>query len=271
MVELWLRQEGLDAAGARPRLQRRAGQPAVRPRVPGGREADRVDGRLRRRPEALPARQRLVARCDRARLRGASADGWLAQHGAAADRGIRDRAAAVADRHRAPWAPRARRSRSAVPLLDESHLQIDRSPERAEAERAGGGRRPRRWSRRCCCGSSATSGRGSCSVHVWDVGHLTGLAARPLPAHPHRPAHRARPRRPAGLLDELADRIRRVHTRVLVGRAPVAARRWPRRRRPRPSRGSSRCSSATARRCARRTAPASQRVLRGGLAVRDLS
>ena len=114
----------------------------------------------------------------------------------------------------------------AVPLLDASHLQIDTARGGGpEADGPGGGRRPRRSSRRCCCGWSATSGRGWCTLHVWDVGQLTGSlpGLYPLTRTGLLTVHD--PGNLAGLLDELSDRIRRVHTRVLVGGMPSLRRR----------------------------------------------
>jgi DNA segregation ATPase FtsK/SpoIIIE, S-DNA-T family len=62
---------------------------------------------------------------------------------------------------------------------------------------------------------------GSVLLHVWDVGQLTGPlpGLRPLAASGLLTVHD--PRGLPGLLEELSDRIRRVHTRVLHGGQPA--------------------------------------------------
>ncbi len=264
-------QEGLDAARADPGLQGVLANPrlaAAVDRVAADRDAA-FDDWLRRRPDGSGP-QRLDRHRRRRRPRAAGdGDGWLPRHGPSA-RARPDRCRSCGGS--APARSAGRRaagtgSRSAVPLLDESHLQIDRARAGApEAERAGGGRRPRRWSSRCCCGSSATSGPGWCSVHVWDVGQLTGSlpGLYPLTRTGLLTVHD--PGDLEGLLDELSDRIRRVHTRVLVGGHPslqALARADAGRA---PSRGSSRCSSATGTPLGEEDRRQLQRVLRGGLA-----
>ena len=104
---------------------------------------------------------------------------------------------------------------------------------------------------------------GLVALHLWDVEHLTG----PLPnLHPLSRTGILHVHDPTGLprlLDELADRIRRVHNKVLAADEATLAEytRHPTARGP--SRGWSRCSWATASRCARRTtarSPASPAV-----------
>ena len=96
----------------------------------------------------------------------------------------------------------------AVPLLDQSHLEIRSTPDtRAEAEslvesllmRVLGHFRP-----------------GMVTVHVWDVGQLSGAVPGlyPLTRAGLLTAHH--PSRLDELLEELSELIRRVHTRVLV-------------------------------------------------------
>src|SRR3954447_7017368 len=103
----------------------------------------------------------------------------------------------------------------ALPLLDTSHLEITGPTEtRAAAEamvesllmRVVGYFRP-----------------GLVQLHVWDVGQFTGSlpGLYPLTRTGLLTVHD--PGSLGGLLDELSDRIRRVHTRVLVGGLPSLA------------------------------------------------
>jgi S-DNA-T family DNA segregation ATPase FtsK/SpoIIIE len=100
----------------------------------------------------------------------------------------------------------------AVPLLDEAHLQISADPERrGEAEtlvenllvRVLSHFRP-----------------GLVAVHVWDTGQLAGAlpGLYPLTRTDLLTVHH--PGRLAALLDQLSDRIRRIHTRLLVDGHP---------------------------------------------------
>ncbi len=100
----------------------------------------------------------------------------------------------------------------AVPLLDESHLQVHSTPDtRAAAEslvetlllRVISYFRP-----------------GMVTAHVWDVGQLTGAipGLYPLTRTGLLTVHD--PSRLENLLEELSDHIRRVHTRVLVDGHP---------------------------------------------------
>ena len=103
----------------------------------------------------------------------------------------------------------------ALPLLDAAHLEISGPAEtRAAAEamvesllmRVVGYFRP-----------------GLVQLHVWDVGQFTGSlpGLYPLTSSGLLTVHD--PGSLGGLLDELSDRIRRVHTRVLVGGLPSLA------------------------------------------------
>ncbi len=100
----------------------------------------------------------------------------------------------------------------AVPLLDESHLQLGSRPEsRASAIALVESLAMRVTSR---------FRPGTVALHVWDVGQLTG----PLPGlHPLTRTGLLTVHDPSGLpqlLEDLSDRIRRVHTRVLVDGHP---------------------------------------------------
>lgn len=100
----------------------------------------------------------------------------------------------------------------AVPLLDESHLQISAAPEgRSRAEAL-----LETLLMRVVCHFRP----GMVAVHVWDVNQLTGAlpGLYPLTRTGLLTVHD--PGRLPELLEELADRIRRVHTRVLIDGHP---------------------------------------------------
>ena len=102
-------------------------------------------------------------------------------------------------------------------------------------------------------------------MHVWDVGQLTGSlpGLYPLTRTGLLTVHD--PGNLEGLLDELSDRIRRVHTRVLVDGHP-SSQALARDGDSGPSRGSSRCSSATGAPLARRSGARSSGCCAAGLA-----
>ncbi len=265
MVEMWLRREGLDAARADAGHAGGAGQPRLAAAV--ARVAADQDGAvedwltahdgvaLRHRHASAALMRRSTRPVAPAPSTGEAPDGVPhLRHGRAASDRCRScggsAPAAVGSRHRFPVG---------VPLLDESHLQIDPRSRtaRTEAERVGAAGRSGVAARgAAAAGRRATSGPGSCTLHVWDVGQLTGSlpGLYPLTRTGLLTVHD--PGNLEGLLDELSDRIRRVHTRVLVGGHPslqVLARGDAA---SGPSRGSSRCSSATARRWRRGAGPA---------------
>ena len=131
----------------------------------------------------------------------------------------------------------------AVPLLDESHLQISADP-KARAIALG-------LVENLLMRLVSHFRPGLVALHLWDVEHLTG----PLPSlHPLTRTGILHVHDPAGLphlLDELSDRIRRVHGDVLATGETHARRSHAHHRLSDRSRGSSRCWSATGRRCAR--------------------
>jgi DNA segregation ATPase FtsK/SpoIIIE, S-DNA-T family len=103
----------------------------------------------------------------------------------------------------------------AVPLLDTAHLEVvgpTRTRQAAESLVES-------LLMRVVCHFRP----GLVQLHVWDVGRLTGSLPGLYPLTRtglltvHDPAHLG------GLLTELSDRIRRVHTRVLVGGRPSLA------------------------------------------------
>jgi hypothetical protein len=201
LVELWLREEGIDSAGNDPALRGLLTNPEFG-RVVRAVEADR-SAYARRPAEALPELDELVARSTP--VSAGHADGWLGKHGV--HDGIRD----------VPplWRIGSGRLGTAgtpfevaVPLLDESHLQISVHP---KARATGLGLVENLLMR-----VVSHFRPGLVALHLWDVEHLTG----PLPnLHPLSRTGILNVHDPTGLprlLDELADRIRRVHNKVLA-------------------------------------------------------
>ena len=210
LVELWLREKGIDGAEADPELRRLLTNPEFA-HVVRAVEADR-SATARRPAEALPQLNDLVVTATPGSA--GRADDWLGKHGE--HDGARD----VPPLWRigvgrlglagAPF-------EVAVPLLDESHLQISSHPKsRATAlglvenllMRVVSHFRP-----------------GLVALHLWDIEHLTG----PLPSlHPLTRTGILHVHDPVGLphlLDELSDRIRRVHSDVLAtGERTIAGR-----------------------------------------------
>jgi DNA segregation ATPase FtsK/SpoIIIE, S-DNA-T family len=213
MAEMWLRDDGLDAARVDPGLQGVLANPKladVVARVAADRDAAYHD--WWQPPERSgPARLcRLVADAAPG-CAGETGDGWLAVGKAETDGPVPGlwRIGTGTVGVGGPEFP------VAVPLLDASHLEVTSSHEtRSTAEtlveallmRVIGYFRP-----------------GLVQVHVWDVGQFTGSlpGLYPLTRTGLLTVHD--PGNLAGLLDELSDRIRRVHTRVLVGGMPSLA------------------------------------------------
>ncbi|MCU1627734.1 MAG: cell division protein FtsK/SpoIIIE [Pseudonocardia sp.] len=99
-----------------------------------------------------------------------------------------------------------------IPLLDESHLRIDSTHETRGAAEA--------LVEQVLLRVLSTFRPGMVNVHVWDVGQFTGAlpGLYPLTRTGLLTVHD--PGRLGELLDELSDRIRKVHSRVLVGGYP---------------------------------------------------
>ena len=256
---MWLREDGIDAARVDPgcRLSPTRRWPTWCERVgrgPGG--ARSTPGRRRRRrlrpSPPRPARRRRRASAPRARPTAGSPS--------ARPSSTARRPAAVADRHRRGDARAgARPFPVAVPLLDQSHLH--------DLVHAGQpGRRPRplveslllRVLELLPARAGARARVGRRPAHR--------VAARPLPADPHRPADRARP----GAAARAAGRAVRPHppgAHPGAGRRPpVAARAGRGEAGGAPSRGWSRCCSATGNALREEDQRQLQRVARGGLA-----
>lgn len=208
MVERWLRDGGLDAARADPGLAGVFANPRLTGAVARA-EADRTEafaGWL----EKGPARLAAVLRAAAPGAAGAAAEEWLGGVGAVDGSGPvpglwrigTGRIGASADHEFGV----------AVPLLDESHLQITSTPEtrgRAEA-----------LAETLLLRVVSYFRPGMVQLHVWDVGRFTGAlpGLYPLTRTGLLTVHD--PARLPQLLAELSDRIRRVHTRVLVDGHP---------------------------------------------------
>ncbi|MFB9744542.1 FtsK/SpoIIIE domain-containing protein, partial [Pseudonocardia sulfidoxydans] len=206
MLELWLRDEGIDAARADPGLAAALGSPAfasVVERVEADRAAAfdgwQADG---------PADLRTVFASAAPGVAGDDPGRWLGEPGkddaaGAVPRLWRIGGASVAG---GPGFP------VGVPLLDDSHLQVSSDPgTRGAAEALVEGLLVRVLSH---------FRPGLVTVHVWDVGQFTGSlpGLYPLTGSGLLTVHD--PTRLPALLEELSDRIRRVHTRVLVDGQP---------------------------------------------------
>ncbi|HSU09168.1 MAG TPA: FtsK/SpoIIIE domain-containing protein [Pseudonocardia sp.] len=212
MAEMWLRETGLDDARVDPRLTALFANPSlahVVARVAADREAafeawsQDADGSG---PERLTG---IVA--DAAFGSAGDGDDWLAV-------GKADLDAPVPQLWRigtGTVGPTGPEFPVAVPLLDAAHLEVvglHRTRAAAEAlvesllMRVVSHFRP-----------------GLVQLHVWDVGRLTGSlpGLYPLTRSGLLTVHD--PGDLGGLLTELSDRIRRVHTRVLVGGMPSLA------------------------------------------------
>lgn len=202
MVEKWLREDGLDAARADSALASVLTNPRLAAAVAAV-EADRrevFDDWLRTAPDELDAIVQQAAPGSA----GEAGTAWLAEPGKG------DGSADVPELWRIGTAQVGDGPGFAVgvPLLDHAHLQISSTHEtrgRAEAVveallmRVLSHFRP-----------------GLAQLHVWDVGQYTGAlpALYPLTRTGLLTVHD--PALLTPLLGELSDRIRRVHTRVLV-------------------------------------------------------
>ena len=183
LVELWLREEGIDGAAADPALRGLLTNPEFA-RVVRAVEADR-SASARRPAEALPELDELVAAARPPAPRGRPTTGSAST--------ARTTASATSRRCGASgpgaWAPRARRSRSRCRCSTSRTCRSASTPRPAPPAlglvenllmRVVSHFRP-----------------GLVALHLWDVEHLTGPLPEPAPAHPHRPPARARPHRAA--------------------------------------------------------------------------
>lgn len=220
LVELWLREAGIDGAAADPALRGLLTNPGFAATVRAV-EADR-SATARRPADALPELDAIIAGATPGSA--GRADGWLGKHGE--HEGIDD----VPQLWRiglGRLGPAGAPFEVALPLLDQSHLQINARPE-ARAAALG-------LVENLLMRVVSHFRPGLVALHLWDVEHLTG----PLPRlHPLTRTGIAHVHDPAGLphlLDELSDRIRRVHREVLAaGESTLAGLTRMARSRPEP-------------------------------------
>ena len=207
MVEMWLRAEGLDAAETDPGLRRLLENPRLT--GPVQRVAADRTAAFRKWLDTGPRRLGQILAEAAPDAAGRDPDEWLGQVGKIDG----------SDPVPSLWSIGTGRIGGAepgfpvaVPLLDESHLQISSTHDsRGQAEalvenlllRVMSSFRP-----------------GVVQVHVWDVGRFTGSlpGLYPLTRTGLLTVHD--PGMLEQLLEELSDRIRRVHTRVLVDGHP---------------------------------------------------
>ncbi|WP_219413084.1 FtsK/SpoIIIE domain-containing protein [Pseudonocardia nigra] len=209
-VEMWLREEGLDGAQAHPELRGLLTNPRLAgpvERVRADRDAA-FDAWLETGPRRL-AEILADAAPDAA---GRDPHEWLGQIGKADGSGPVPSLWTIGTGRIGPDRAGARGFPVAVPLLDESHLQITSthdSRERAEAIVENLLLRVTSYFR-----------PGLVHLHVWDVGQFTGTlpGLYPLTRTGLLTVHD--PGMLPHLLEELSDRIRRVHTRLLVDGNP---------------------------------------------------
>lgn len=209
LVELWLREAGLSAARSDPALSRLL--------TPGHRRLGDLVARLAAEEDAVLGR-------------------WLATGPRRLDEIVAEAAPGSAGRPAAEWLGQFGKAEAvgavpelwrigtgrvggsgdpfdvAVPLLDEGHLQIDADPDRrAEAEalveslllRVLSYFRP-----------------GLVAVHVWDTNQLAGALPGLYPLTRTDLVTVHHPGRLGALLEQLSDRIRRIHSRLLVDGHP---------------------------------------------------
>jgi hypothetical protein len=206
LTELWLRERGLDAAEADPEFRTLVHSPGLA-HVLRAVDEDRAAS-MRPGDTALPDLDALVAEAAPGPA-GETGHGWLGKVG---DVALTDAAPELWRIGSGKLGASAPPFPVAVPLLDDAHLQISSGPDhRATAIALVEGLVMRMMS---------TLRPGCVHVHVWDVGQLTG----PLPGlHPLTRTGLLTVHDPSGLerlLEDLSDRIRRVHTRVLVDGHP---------------------------------------------------
>ena len=209
MVEIWLREEGLDAARTDPGLRGLLGNKKLFGPV-GRVEADRhaaftpwLDGG----PDELAA---LLA----AAAPGAAGDPperWLGTHGQGGEDGKPVPELWYVGQGRIGNRPKLGFP-VGLPLLDESHLQVSSSVDGREAAEA--------LVQNLLLRVVSHFRPGLVRLHVWDVGSVSGAlpGLYPLTRNGLLTVHD--PTRLPQLLEELANGIRRVHTRVLVDGHP---------------------------------------------------
>ncbi len=209
MVEMWLRESGLAQARSDPRMRRVFANPDLA--EPIARVARDEAAAFGEWVATEPVRiERLVAEAAPGAA-GGPADEWLGEPGKVDGGGPVPQlwriGSATVDS-----AAAERAFPVAVPLLDESHLQVISTPHTRNAAES--------LVENLLLRVVSYFRPGMVALHVWDVGQLTGAlpALYPLTRGGLLTVHD--PSRLSELLEELANHIRRVHTRVLVDGHP---------------------------------------------------
>ena len=209
MVEMWLREDGLDAARANPKLREMLANPQLAGPV-GRMEADK-DASFAPWLRTGPARlDKLLASAAPGAAGETVTERWVGTV-SEADGSGRMPSLWTIGRGRIGDRP-TEGFPVGVPLLDDAHLQISSAPDgRLDAEslvetlllRVVSSFRP-----------------GLVQLHVWDVGQFTGTlpGLYPLTRTGLLTVHD--PKQLPRLLEEMSSRIRRVHTRILVDGHP---------------------------------------------------
>lgn len=209
MVELWLRDEGIDNALRDPGFTAPLRGPAFADIV-----ADLLAERARHFQEwtatGPAALAELVRECAPGPA-GAPWTEWLGRAGTADGTGALPElwriGTAVSDS-----APDQVPFPVAVPLLDTAHLHISATPEAAGQARPAADALVESLLLRVL----STLRPGLVQVHIWDIGQLTGSLPGLYPLTKAGLLTVHDPARPQELLDELSEHIRRVHTGILA-------------------------------------------------------
>ncbi len=210
--EMWLREDGLDAAAENDDLRRGLGNPLLADAV-GRVRADHAAAFV---PWVSTEPDRLTELVARAApgAAGEPPQQWLGEPGKVDGSGpIPElwRIGTATAQHVTEHDPFP----VAVPLLDESHLQIFSTPDTRTSAEA--------LVETLLLRVVSYFQPGMVALHIWDVGRFTGAlpGLYPLTRTGQLTVHD--PGRLTELLDELSDHIRRVHTRVLVDGHPSVA------------------------------------------------
>jgi DNA segregation ATPase FtsK/SpoIIIE, S-DNA-T family len=212
MVEMWLRADGIDAARADPGLASVLANPQLARPVEAV-AADRehaFDAWLRSGPAELSA----VLDAAAPDSAGLDPQRWLGQPGKVEGNGpvpgLWRIGTGTVGARRGPLGKGA--FGVGVPLLDEAHLQVTSTPESREAAES--------LVELLLLRVLSYFRPGLVQVHVWDVGQLAGALPGLYPLSRTGLLTVHDPARLPQLLEELSDRIRRVHTRLLVDGHP---------------------------------------------------
>ncbi|WP_028936745.1 FtsK/SpoIIIE domain-containing protein [Pseudonocardia spinosispora] len=209
MFEMWLRAEGLDTLAANPSFERILRNPRMAPplnRMLADRRATFGDWVTTEPPRLVE----LVADAAPGAA-GDQGDGWLGEVGKVDGGGPIPQlwrvGSAVVD-----GAPRHQPFPVAVPLLDDSHLEIITNPGTQAAAEA--------LIENLLMRVVSYFRPGMIALHAWDVGQVSGATPGLYPLTRSGVLTVHHPGRLSELLEELSDHIRRVHNRILIDGHP---------------------------------------------------